>query len=130
MRLTRDDRLGQALSWARALQTGRWAAHQRAWRPPSYDRSAIARCLDRIEADEAAWSAWFAARRIEPLRLTFEDVASDLAGAARRVLTTLGVPGAAAAQVPAPDLERQADTTSIRWRARFVAGSRRPVRRM
>lgn len=121
VRLTREDRLGQGLSWARALQTGRWAAHQRAWRRPSYDRSAIAKCLARIEADEAGWDAYFRGRGVAPLALTFEEVTRDLAGSARRVLAGLGVPGADLATVPSPDLEPQADATTARWRVRFTA---------
>jgi len=130
VRLTREDRLGQALSWARALQTGRWAAHQRAWRPPTYDRSAISRCLARIEADEAAWSAWFQAAGVTPVALTFEEVTGDLAASARRVLGVLGVPEAASAAVPPPDLEPQADAVSQAWRARFLGWRRSPVREM
>lgn len=114
--LRRDDRLAQAVSWARALQTGRWASHQRALLPPLYRRALVDRCLAAIDRSELAWARWFDQQGVSPLRLTYED-ALDGSGV-RKVLALLGE----SAEVPAPSLERQADATSEQWMRRWRAG--------
>lgn len=120
--VTRDDKLSQAISWARAQQTGAWASWQRPDLPPVYSRRRILRCLAQIQEGEATWEAHFAARGLTPLRLSYEQITADLPGAARSALAWLGVPGAEAAEVPPPRLQRQADGVSAAWRARFEAG--------
>lgn len=117
VRITREDRLAQAISWARALQTGRWAGHQRAWLPPVYSRRRIAACLARVEAAEQGWDTFFAARGIEPLAVTYETLVADPGRVARRVLAHLGEPAGTA--LPEPPLARQADHVTAAWRSRF-----------
>ena len=118
--LRREDRVAQAVSWARALQTGQWAAHQRPWLPPRYDRRWVDGALRRIEEGEAGWARYFASRRIEPLSLTYEQVTSDLGGAVRAVLRHLGVTEVVAA--PPAGLTRQADALSEEWARRYRLG--------
>ncbi len=127
IRIYRKDRLAQAVSWARALQTGRWAHHQRSLAPAFYRPNQISRLLAEIERQEAGWDAFFAARGIEPLRTSYEDVSGDLAGTVRRVLHHLEVPGAASACVAAPDLRPQADELNARWIARYRAAHALPT---
>jgi LPS sulfotransferase NodH len=116
--ITREDRVAQAVSWYRALQTGRWAATQRAWLPPVYDRARIAALEARIAAMEARWDAVFAARGVAPLRLTTEALVADPAGTVRAVLAHVGVPDRPIAAVPT---HPQADAISAGWIARFRA---------
>jgi LPS sulfotransferase NodH len=120
--LTREDRVAQAVSWARALQTGRWASHQRGWSPPIYSHGRIARALGRIERHEAAWRSELAGEP-QVLALTYEQVTADLSGAVQRVLAHLGEPRSAVRVVP--QLEPQHDAVSVRWHRRFSAESGR-----
>lgn len=120
VRLTRRDRVAQAVSWVRALQTGRWAGDRGSLVPPRYSRRAITGALARIARDEAAWDAFFADRGLDPLALTYEELATDLDGAVRAVLRWLEVP--APDRLPDPSLPRQADARTRRWIARFRAG--------
>ncbi len=122
IRIVRADREAQAVSWARALQTGRWAAHERGWLPPVYSARRIAACLRRIARDEAAWDAWFAARDVRPQVVTYEALAADRRAAVRGVLAALGV--APPETLPEPDLARQSDAISAAWRARYRAEAR------
>ena len=122
IRVTRRDRLGQAISWVRARQTGRYAAHQRAWRPPRYRRDAIDRALHAIEHAEAGWDRFLAQHGDLPvLRVAYEELAADLEGTVHEALAFLG---ASAEPLPpvSPSLRAQADATSERWRARYEAG--------
>lgn len=118
--LRREDRVAQAVSWARALQTGQWASHQRPWLPPLYDRRRIARLLRRIEDGEAGWARLFARHGVVPLRLSYEELVADLPSAVRAVLRHLGLADDVA--VPVPDLGRQADAVSRDWARRFRSG--------
>ena len=117
--LRRADRVAQAVSWARALQSGRWAAHQRFSLPTVYRRGQISRLLAEIEAQEIAWDDYFAARDIVPLRLTYEELVADRVTTVRAVLGFLGVDGAEEVVVPKPDLEPQADSINASWIARY-----------
>jgi LPS sulfotransferase NodH len=118
--LTREDRVAQAVSWHRALISGRWASEQRASFPAVYDRRAIQRRLDVIAAHETAWRAWFATRQITPLELRYEQVIADPQAAVRAVLTAIGVD--APPSSGALPMTRQADDTSAAWIERFRAG--------
>ena len=117
IRIQRRDRVAQAVSWARAVQTGHWASTQRAGWPPVYSRRHIAYRLACIEQDEAHWDRWFDAREEAPLVLHYEDVASDLEGTMKRVLRALGVSDDDLRVQPA--LARQADEISAAWCVRF-----------
>lgn len=120
VRMSRADRVGQAISWARALQTGKWASTQRASLPPIYDRGRIAGCLAAIETQERAWSTWFGERDIHPLHVTYEALTTDRTATVRQVLACLGEHGRV--DLDAPELSRQADDVTAEWRDRFVRG--------
>lgn len=114
----RRDRLGQAISWARALQTGQWAGHQRPYAAPRFRRAQITRLMARIERDELAWGLELAP--FEPWVVWYEDLAADLHEAVQGVRGLLDLPPCVGS-TPAP-LTRQADAISAAWRERFLAG--------
>lgn len=118
IRMRREDRLGQALSWVRARQTGAWAAHRRGWSVPVYRRSAIQRTMDEISRHEAAWDAFLAGREVHDV--TYEALARRFEPTVQGVLEALGVQDA---RVPAAPLEPQADALTIAWRRRFLEGA-------
>ena len=123
VRIVRRDRVAQAVSWARALQSGRWAHHQAALLPVLFRRRQIERLVAEIDRQERGWDAFFAQQDIEPLRVEYESLIEDRVGTVRAVLGHLGVAGAAGATVAAPDMVRQADDVSARWIERYRAGS-------
>ena len=120
LRIQRADRLGQAISWARALQTNQWAAWQRPLLPPVYRRKQIEALLQRIDAEEAEWDRRLHGQPVH--RLRYEDLSADPAAALRGCLAALGHPAPQAVAVPPPAHPRQADATSAAWRARFLSG--------
>lgn len=117
VRMVRRDRLAQAVSWARALQTHQWATTQPAWRRPRYDPAAIAARIEAIAADEADWDRELAGQPV--VTLAYEDVVADLHAAVRSVFRHLGerddVPP------PTPGQARQADDESAAWIERYQA---------
>src|SRR4051812_18501606 len=61
IRIGREDRLRQAASWVRALQTLRWSSRSKHVRDVQevYDRDAIEQKLARLAREEAGWDALF-----------------------------------------------------------------------
>src|SRR5205823_277377 len=114
----RDDVVAQAVSWARAIQTGRWHHwdSRDAAAAPVYDREQIDALVCEAAAHDAGWRAWFAANEIEPLVVRFEDLVADTVGATRTVLEFLGVQ---AGDIPIAELTVKAsDRVNEEWAAR------------
>jgi len=112
----REDRVGQAVSWARALQTASWASHQKGHSPAIYSRRLIQRQLDAIERSEDGWNELFARRGITPLRIEHNEITRNLEGTVRTIFSTLGVPER---PVVRASLERQAGGATKVWVERF-----------
>ena len=120
--ITRRDRLRQAVSLVRALQTLRWQSthRERPDRPAEYDPEDIARKLGRIKRVEAAWTDLFDRHGIEPHRVVYEDFVADQSRTMRDVLDFIGVAAPAKLEVE-PTIERQADALSEQWVERYIA---------
>lgn len=118
--LRRSDRLGQAISWARALRTGQYRSTSAARAEPIYGGPRIAACIADIAQEEAYWSQFFAAGGREPVHLVYEEVAADPQKAVDAVAALLGVNGATC-DLSAIDLAIQRDELTEDWRARFLA---------
>ncbi|HEY9010911.1 MAG TPA: Stf0 family sulfotransferase [Devosia sp.] len=126
--LSRPDRLAQAISRVRAEQTGLW--HMNADRserervkqpqPAVYDADRLAAEIDAIVADDTGWNAWFRQQGIEPVRVTYEELAADPRAVIARILLALGRDPSAAAGIT-PRTAKMADAESAAWAARFLA---------
>src|SRR5438105_466743 len=116
--MTRADTLAQAVSWWKAITTGKWTDGRPPTGEPRFDPDGIAGRARRIEQHTEAWRLWFEANGIEPLRLTYEQLAADPTAAARRVLDLLGIavpPGFAVV----PGTEQQSDAVNDDWLRRY-----------
>jgi LPS sulfotransferase NodH len=125
--LTREDTLLQAISMYRARASGQWhsrpgdGGHEREVAAPPFDAEAILERKAHIDRLDARWNEWFAAKRLHPLRLTYEQVHADPVGAVRSIATLLDV------EVP-PDFEPeprslvQRDEITEEWRQRLRDG--------
>jgi LPS sulfotransferase NodH len=84
----RDDVEAQAVSWAKAIQTGYWHRWDRAAPDAelSYDRHQIDALARAVETHNAAWQRWFTTNGIEPFTLIFEELVADPRGAASAAL--------------------------------------------
>lgn len=124
--LSRKDKLGQAVSLARAEQTGLWHLNadgsvfegNLAAPQPAYDGARIAALVDQLEGDDAAWRAFFDGRGISPLRLTYEDLTSAPQRELSLVFAALGLSPALADTISVPTA-KMADGISAEWVARF-----------
>jgi trehalose 2-sulfotransferase len=121
--LERQDALAQALSHVRATGSGQWSSAQPTGAIAQYDEAAILDELSRNATYRGRWQMFFARNGITPLWLTYEDVVADLPGTVRRVASLLDVE--LADPLPKLDvIDRQADSISDDWRARFIASQR------
>lgn len=118
--MTREDTVAQAVSWWKAMTTGKWTDGRPVTGEPRFDADAISGRVRRIEEHDEAWRNFFTANRVEPLRITYEQLAADPDGEARRVLGFLGVDVPAGLEIAAVT-ERQADAVNDDWVRRFEA---------
>lgn len=119
----RMDKLGQAISWHIASQTGLFTSYHapRDRPPPQYDRQALAQIMVAVAEQEARTGLFFGLNGLVPLQLTYELLTMRRGLAVELVCDFLG------AHAPEYDpakirLRRQATALNDDWRARFLAG--------
>jgi trehalose 2-sulfotransferase len=111
--VTRGDKIAQAVSLWRALQTQSWRTGEvpRA-RSLVYDFAAIDHLATQLQSDELAWRRWLARVGRRPIEVTYDQLDTAPEWAAARVLEALGLTDVA---VSAPPLSRQRDELSSIW---------------
>ena len=116
--LQRLDVVAQAVSWARAEQTGYWQRGDKVSTSPQIDLDQVDRLVKTIEEHNAAWQTWFEAHGVSPLELTYESVVADPSDAVRRVVEHLDrrLPGD---WTPTPQHGQQADSLNAEWARRY-----------
>ena len=119
--LHRRDLLDQAISLARARQTGQYIATDRQRAAPAYDAQAIRQGLASILAQKSIWDAALAPLGLRPLSIAYEDVLANPQAAVDRIALLMGL------ALPVP-IDRglvtqqvQRDAQSTAWRERFLA---------
>ncbi|HEU4658353.1 MAG TPA: Stf0 family sulfotransferase [Capillimicrobium sp.] len=122
VQITRCDKVRQAVSLWKAVQTQAWrrdaAADGDDARPaprPIFSFRAINYLVRLLTAHDASWDAYFLGLGIEPLKVTYEELAQSPEPVVRRVLEHLEIAVPADLALPAPRLEAQADGLSEDW---------------
>jgi len=122
IQITRRDKVRQAVSLWKAVQTQAWKQEAGEQASPAvepvFSFRAINYLVRELTAHDASWDAYFLGLGYEPLKLTYEELAEDTDGVVRRVLAHLGIPAPDDLQSSAPRLSVQADETSELWVAR------------
>ena len=121
--VVRRHKLRQALSKARAHQTGLWKVQEgkAVQREPQFDAELIEQCLQDSEEQEKLWERFFQRIGIDPLRIEYENLCEDYEGNIRRVLDFLQISLPRRARIGPPVTVRQADDISRGWEKRFLA---------
>ena len=114
--VTRADKIAQAVSLWRAVQTRAWSATDNPQTEPVYDARGIAHLRDLLIEEDAAWRRWFEEKGVRPLVVGYERFAADHTATLRGVLAHLGLE---VERIPDPPMDRQGDARSDRWVARF-----------
>jgi len=123
VRIVRRHKLRQALSQARALQTGLWKVQKgkSILREPEFDPDLIEQSLHEAERQEKIWDDFFRRIGIKPFNVEYEKLCRDYERTIRAVLNFLRIKLPAGARVGPPVTTRQADEISRMWEERFVA---------
>lgn len=94
--LTRGDLVRQAVSSALARKRSLWHAYVGRNVPPAddgltVDVPLVTGIMERIREQRRAWEKFFGLRGVTPMRITYEDMASDPAGTLKGLAHLLGV---------------------------------------
>jgi len=123
VRIVRRHKLRQALSTARALQTGLWKVQRgkSTLREPEFDPDLIEQSLHEAERQEKIWDDFFRLNGIEPFKVEYEKLCQEYETTIRAVLNFLRIRLPAGTRVGPPVTTRQADEISRIWEERFLA---------
>ena len=123
VRIERRHKLRQALSTARALQTGLWKVQngKTTVREPEFDPDLIEQSLHEAERQEKIWDHFFQGIGVKAFTVQYEELCQNYETTIRAVLSFLKIKLAAGARVGPPVTTRQADEISRIWEERFLA---------
>jgi LPS sulfotransferase NodH len=119
VQITRTDKVRQAVSLWKAVQTQAWRRDSGAAEAPAvqpeFSFRAINYLVRLLTAHDASWDAYFLGSGLEPLKVTYEELAEHREPVVRRVLDHLGIDAPEPLDLGAPRLEAQADELSEDW---------------
>jgi LPS sulfotransferase NodH len=118
VQITRQDKVRQAVSLWKAVQTQAWRRDPNDDGPrvePVFSFRAINYLVRQLTAHDASWDAYFLGMGCTPLKVTYEELAAAPRAVVERVLEHLGLDPAVGAAVDGPRLRVQADETSEEW---------------
>ena len=126
LHLTRQDKVAQAISRLKAEQSGLWhvsadgSERERTSlaQPADYDPDRIDAFLRESHADDVAWNAWFAEQGIDPVTLSYEELATEPQAVLAKALEALGADSSRADAVEVKT-RKMADEDSVDWAVRF-----------
>ncbi len=126
VRLTRRDKVAQAISFIRARQTGLWHVNadgsERERTDPDmsavFDRDEINRTYQKLLFQEEGWTNFFSQHGIKPITVEYERLAADPQAVLADVLEALGCDPTKAAAVGV-GTARLADEVNAIWMQRM-----------
>jgi LPS sulfotransferase NodH len=123
VRIVRRHKLRQALSTARALQTGLWKVQKgkSTLREPEFDADLIEQSLREAQRQEQIWDNFFRRSGVEPFLVEYEELCQGYEPTIRRVLNFLKIKLPRDVRIGPPVTTRQADEISRMWEERFLA---------
>jgi LPS sulfotransferase NodH len=128
VQITRRDKVRQAVSLWKAVQTQAWQrdagasddGHDGRLLEPVFSFRAINYLMRQLTAHDASWDAYFLGLGYEPLKVTYEELADSTEGVVHGVLEHLGIAAPQNLQIGPPRLSVQADEVSELWVARVL----------
>jgi LPS sulfotransferase NodH len=115
----REDRVAQAISMWRAVQTRAWRAETDDAVEPVYSFSGIDHLVHQLEQHESAWERWFDREGVEPLEVRYSELAADPGAVLQETLEFIGVGDQAHPEPPPPSMKRQSGAQSKEWADRY-----------
>lgn len=122
--IRRRDRVAQAVSWYKSVQTGTYVGRHRPGQGGEddeglrFDYGKIRYLLSAITSFENAWASFFSSNGVTPHVVYYEDLSARYVDTIRSVLGFLQVDGEGV-DVAAPKHEKYADAQSQAWIEQF-----------
>ncbi|HEY3051434.1 MAG TPA: Stf0 family sulfotransferase [Gaiellaceae bacterium] len=116
--LWREDVVAQAVSWARAVQTGYYHHWDRPVGKATFELDQIDALVREASANSASWRRWFAENEIEPFVVRFEDLVENKEPVTRSVLAFLEIELPSNARIAARTIQA-GDFVNAEWIARY-----------
>ncbi|MCB8944618.1 MAG: sulfotransferase domain-containing protein [Ardenticatenaceae bacterium] len=121
--LTRQDKVRQAVSLAKAVQTDVWrqSTHEQFERKqePVFDFHSIDFRYNRLVEDDLEWSQFFAQQNITPFKVVYEELVNNYEQTAVAILDYLNISHPEKIEFGERRLQKQADRLSEEWVARY-----------
>ena len=125
--IRRRDKVRQAVSLWKALQTWTWRQEDLSPRPnvsagsrkPVFHFKAIDHLVQQIETDEAAWQHYFRSYDIQPFTVEYEELTVAYEEVDLEILQFIGIPISEDFVFIEPRMRRQADALSEEWVQRY-----------
>jgi len=124
VRVVRANKIRQAVSLWKAIQTANWRQDDGATlgredcAAPCFNYRAIAHLLQQIVVEEASWDAYFEHCRVRPALVLYENFAADPHTSTLDILERLGLEAPSDVRVDAR-MKRQSDGINDEWVQRF-----------
>jgi LPS sulfotransferase NodH len=123
IQITRKDKVRQAVSLWKAVQTQAWRREDVGASEPAvklvFSFRAINFLVRELTAHDASWDAYFLGLGRDPLKITYEELAGHPEPVVRQVLGHVGIEAPVELSVAEPRLSIQADEVSERWVREF-----------
>lgn len=120
--LRRRDKVAQAVSWYKAIQTGVFVGRGKGGtgedEPIRFDYGKIRHLLSATTSSENAWGSFFSSNGLTPLVLYYEDLSAQYVSTIRSVLDFLQL-DAEGVDIARPKHEKYADSQSLDWIEQF-----------
>ncbi|HEU4825778.1 MAG TPA: Stf0 family sulfotransferase, partial [Dongiaceae bacterium] len=120
-RLGRRDLLGQAISLARARQTGQYVASHPRTGPPAYSQRQIRACLAALREQESMLDERIGGLGVKPSSFQYEDLLRDPQRVVDRIASLIGIALPVTVDPALVTHTVQRDDSTIVWRERFLA---------
>jgi LPS sulfotransferase NodH len=118
--INRRDKVAQAVSMAKAMQTNAWMSFDPVTgKSVRYDADFIAQCMHEVEQQRLGWWRWFETNSVTPFVVTYEDMLADKDSVVRSIVELLEVENDEAEKIELPAVEKQSDETNLEWMNRF-----------
>jgi trehalose 2-sulfotransferase len=120
--INRRDKVAQAISMAKAMQTNAWISFdQVTGKNTRYDPDFIEQCMNEIERQRLNWWRWFEANGVTPFVVTYEDMLADKDAVVRNIVELLDAQKDVPEKIDLPDVEKQGDEINAEWASRFAS---------
>lgn len=121
--LSRRNKVRQAVSWWKAIQSNQWGRHKgeepTAAPDLHYNFAALDQLISESVMREAAWQAYFSEWNVKPLTLVYEDFTADHPATLATILNLLNISDLSQFDPATITLLKQSDELSEQWVQRY-----------